>query len=580
MMGAIATRAAKKIDFCIIRRAVRSPITTDQAIAIAFAHHNAGRFAEAEGIYRQVISCQPNHAQALDMLGVLLLQSGRAELAEGFFRRALKVDAAHANYHCNLGSCLRRLGKGDEALAEYSEAIRLKPDLAVAHNNLGIALCEQLRFDEAIAAYRRAVEIQPNYADAHSNLANALRESGHIALALSACRWALNIDQNNAAAWNNFGVTLVAAGQHREAIAAYRRAIALHPTYGDAWSNLGNALALVGDHAGALEASRRAIEVEPNLVQSHWNYAVILLRSGDLRAGFAEYEWRWKWQIQFPRPSPRFYPPRVKTPHWTGADIAGKTMFIHAEQGFGDTLHFCRYAAFAAKRGAKVILEVQPELHRLMQSLAGMECVLARGEVVPSFDVHCPVMSLPLGFGTTRETVPGEVPYLAAPEGAIEQWRETLGPGSGKKRVGLCWAGSPNHADDCDRSLALAQFAALARPDVEYHSLQIGVAAGQASLPPSGMTVIDHSARLADFAETAALISQLDLVITADTAVAHVAGAIGKPVWVLLRYLSDWRWLIDREDTPWYPTMRLFRQKERGSWQPVIERIAAELAKF
>ena len=265
-------------------------------------------------------------------------------------------------------------------------------------------------------------------------------------------------------------------------------------------------------------------------------------------------------------------------PHWIGGDIAGKTLFIHAEQGFGDTLHFCRYAPMLAQRGAKVMLEVHPELHRLMQSLEGVEQVFSRGETIPPFDVHCPVMSLPMAFGTTLDTIPANVPYLSAPAESIAKWREILGAGDGRKRVGLCWAGSPTHADDIDRSLSLAQFAPLARPDVEYHSLQIGITSQQAASPPAGMTLIDHNEQLTDFAETAALISQLDLVITADTAALRMwRAAVGKPVWVLLRYLSDWRWLIDRADTPWYPTMRLFRQTKRGNWEPVVERIAAAL---
>jgi tetratricopeptide (TPR) repeat protein len=558
-----------------------SPIPTDLAIAIALAHHRAGRVAEAEGIYRQLLKNEPANARVMDLLGVLLLQTGRLELAEKFLRQAVATDPAHSNYHCNLGSCLRRVGKSDEALSAFRQAIRLKPSLAVAHNNLGIVLAEKLQLDEAIAAYESAVCLDPDYAEAFSNLANALKDAGRIAEALSACEKSIALKPDSAAAHNNLGVALAAAGRFAQAIDAYRNAIALRPNYGDAYSNLGNALAAEARHDEALAMSRRAVELEPQALQSHWNYAVILLRSGDLAGGFREYEWRWKQQAHFPRPSPRYYPPRFPTPHWAGGDIAGKTLLIHAEQGFGDTLHFCRYAPLVARRGGRVIMEVHPELRRLLASLEGVAEVFSRGETLSPFDEHCPVMSLPLAFGTTLNTIPAAVPYLRPAENDVVKWKEILGPGDGTWRVGLCWAGSPEHSDDGERSLALSQLAPLANGAVTFHSLQKGPAAlGIASSVPPGMRLIDHTADLHDFADTAALIANLDLVITADTAVAHVAGALGKPVWVFLRHLSDWRWLIDRADTPWYPTMRLFRQKARGDWTTPINVVAAMLKEF
>jgi tetratricopeptide (TPR) repeat protein len=588
---------------------VASSIPTDQAIAIALAHHRAGRIAEAEGIYRQLISREPKNARVLDLLGVLLLQTGQLDLSAAFLRRAIAADPNHANYHCNLGSCLRRLGKSEQAIAEFRDAIRLNPALAVAHNNLGISLAESLWFDSAITAYQRALDLDPQYAEAWANLANAYKDAGKIDDALAACARSLALKPESAAAHNSLGVTLAEAHRYAEAIAAYRQAISLDPRYGDARSNLANALAAAGQHDQALSESRKAVELEPLSLQSHWNYAVILLRSGDLPGGFREYEWRWKQQSYFPRPSPRYYPPRFPTPHWTGGDITGRTILLHAEQGFGDTLHFCRYAPLVAARGARVIMEVQTELHRLFTSLTGVAEIFSRGQALPSFDEHCPLMSLPLAFNTTLGTIPGTVPYLGPAEADVQKWATILTADDGhstgsdrglstsagqglstrsdqavstssdqlRRRIGLCWAGSADHADDCDRSLALSQFSALADDRFVFYSLQKGPPAAQALAPPAAMNLIDLTARVHDFADTAALMMNLDLVITADTAVAHLAGALGKPVWVLLRHLSDWRWLIARPDTPWYPTMRLFRQTARGDWTEPLQEIASLL---
>jgi tetratricopeptide (TPR) repeat protein len=572
---------------------VTASIPTPQAIAIALAHHRAGRLADAEGIYRQVLTSEPNHPKALDYFGVLAVQTGRLELAAGLLRRAIAGEPANAALWCNLGECLRKGGKYDEAIAALRESIRLNPDLAVAHNNLGTALGETLQLEAAVASYQRAIDLKPDYAPAHSNLGNALKDLGRLDHALAALHAAIALRPDDAESHNNLGVTLAAAGRTAEAIDAYGRAIARWPGYGNAWSNLGNALAAEGRHDEALAASGKAVELEPRNVQSHWNYAVIVLRSGDLLLGWQEYEWRWRTQDYFPRPSPRFHPPRVPTLHWTGgggvadadgkavsdptAAIFGKTLFLHAEQGFGDTIHFCRYAPLAAARGARVILEVHPELHRLMQGLNGVETTIARGQTVPRFDLHCPLMSLPLAFRTTMQTIPADVPYLRPDAQLIERWSAIVGPRQGRLRVGLCWAGSPTHADDIDRSIALEQLAPLAGTDAIFFSLQKGPASAQAANPPAGMQLFDHTPRLEDFADTAALIANLDLVITVDTAVAHLAGAMGKPVWVLLRRLADWRWRDKGSETPWYPSMVLFRQEKRGDWGQVIARVARDL---
>jgi len=552
-------------------------IPADQALAIAISHHQAGRFAEAEGIYRQLLSANRNHLRVLDLLSYLCLQTARPAVAQALLQRAIELDPTQPTYRSNLGEALRRLGKYEQAVEAYRAALAIDSSIAAVHSNLGIALAESGQIQEAIASFHKAVELAPDYADAWCNLSNAYNEAAMDEQALSAAEQAVAMCPASAVNHNTLAVALAAVGRYPEAIAAYRRATSLNPGYVDAWSNLGNALAAEGQTQEALAASGKAVELDPGSLQSHWNYAVVLLRSGDLARGWAEYEWRWTAQTRFPRVKQRFNPPRFPTPMWDGAKLGGRIILLHAEQGFGDTIHFARYAPMVADRGGKVVIEAQPECYRLLRSLRGIETVIVRGEPVPPFDAHCPLMSLGRLFGTTLDSIPAEIPYLSADESDAAAWQRKLGPSGGRLRVGLCWAGSPTHSDDDKRTIALAQLAPLASEGIEFHCLQKGPAAAAAQHPPAGMTLQNHADALTDFAETAALIANLDLVITVDTAVGHLAGALGKPVWMLVRSLSDWRWLTDREDTPWYPTMRLFRQKRPGDWAEAIDRVAAAL---
>ncbi len=557
-----------------------APLTLQQLLAIGRSHHQAGRIADAEAIYRQVLAHDPNHSEALGLLGVAALTTGRLDIATAFLRRAVAAAPASASIQCNLGECLRRQGKFPEAAACFSEAIRLDPSLAVAHNNLGILLSDSDAITEAIAAFRAAININPGYAEAHANLANVLRETGRLDEALSECARSIDLMPNLALNHNNLAVTLVAAGRLSDGLVAYRRAIQLNPHYAEAWSNLANALMALGSGDDAVSAARRAIELEPATVQFHWNYAAILLRTGDFAAGWREYEWRWKQQSRFPRPKPRFQPPRFAMPPWDGTPLRGKTILLHAEQGFGDSIQFSRYAPLVANLGGRVILEAHPELCRLFSTLPGVQQIIARGEPLPRFDAHCPLMSLPLAFGTLLETVPGAVPYLFADPKAVEEWNHKVGPHDNRPRIGLCWAGSPTHHDDRNRSISLRQLSALAAPHVTFHALQKNVPTDAFSNLPQAFAVVDHRSELGDFADTAALIANLDLVITVDTSVAHLAGALGKPTWVLLPTNPDWRWLTDRPDSPWYPTMRLFRQQSPGDWETVLRRVKAALDEF
>ena len=383
------------------------------------------------------------------------------------------------------------------------------------------------QYDEAIAAHRRSIAINPKSHVPFFNLGNALKDKG----------------------------------QTDEAIAAYRQALGLRPNYPEAHFNVGTSFGDKGQTAEAIAAYRQAIALDPNYAAAHWNLALMLLARGEFQEGFKEHQWRWECK-GLPRRR------NFAQPQWDGSPLAGRTILLHAEQGFGDTLQFIRYAPLVAARGATVIVGSVPELHRLLQGTPGVSRWLASGETLPPFDVHCPLMSLPHARSARRwKTIPQSVPYLHADAGLSAWWRNESGRhDSNRFKVGLSWAGNPTHVNDRNRSLSLAALGPLAQVQgVSFYSLQKGDSARQPR--PSGLELIDRTEDLKDFADTAALVANLDLVISVDSAVAHLAGAMGKPVWTLLPFTADWRWLLEREDSPWYPTMRLFRQAARGDWE-------------
>jgi len=547
-------------------------MTIPQAFELALQHHRAGRLADAEALYRQILAAQPNHAGALHFLGVIAYDFGRNDLAVDLIRRSIGFDPNNCVAYFNLGEAWRAAGRLEEAIAAYRQALRINPDFPHACNNLGIALGERGQLDEAIAVYRSALQIRPGFAEIHNNMGNALREQGKFGEAVVACRSALELQPDFPEAHNNLAAAHAGLGQIDEAIAAYRRALELKPQYPEAHNNLGAALAEHGRLAEAVAAYRRALELKPLYAEAHYNLGVALLAQGDFLRGWEECEWRWKFKDAAS-------PPRAFTQlPWDGSPLEGRTLLLHAEQGFGDAIQFIRYLPLAAQRGGKIILECPPELQRLFQTMASDLPIVARGGTLPAFDAHCPLLSLPRVFSTDLSNIPGTVPYLRADPAAAATWRERLDGHGSSLKVGLVWASSPSFKHDRKRSLRLASLAPLADvPAVQFYSLQKGAAAAEASAPPTGMELIDLAEELKDFADTAALVANLDLVIAVDTSVAHLAGAMGKPVWTLLSFIPDWRWLLDRSDTPWYPTMRLFRQPRLTDWAPVIADLVAQL---
>jgi tetratricopeptide (TPR) repeat protein len=470
--------------------------------------------------------------------GVALGKQGKLAEAVAAYRRALDLRPTFVEALHNLGEALGRLGQAEAAVTCFRRALEVQPNFPEAANNLGVVLMQLRRSEEAVATYHRALELRPDYSDA----------------------------------LNNLGVALAEQRRLDEAVHCYQRAIAQRPDFVQAHSNLGLALREQMQLDASIASHRRAIALQPGGAMEHFNYSIALLTAGDMQAGFAEHEWRWQ--------LPDLLPQRgFRQPQWHGEAAEGKTLLIHPEGGFGDVLQFCRYAPLAAERGLRVVIEAPKPLVRLLTTLTGVEQVAAAGDALPAFDVHCPVQSLALAFSTTLATIPGAAPYLHADPAQVAIWRTRLGEQAGF-RVGLVWAGNPLSekpemaAMDRRRSIPPQILAPLFEvPGICFVSLQKSGPAAPAHVP---MLQLMHL--VDDFADTAALIANLDLVIAVDTAVAHLAAALGKPVWLLNRFDTCWRWLTDRRDSPWYPTLRIYRQASAGAWDGPIAEMAHDLA--
>jgi tetratricopeptide (TPR) repeat protein len=576
----------------------------EQQIQSAVRLHQTGRLAEAESAYRALLVQRPNHPELLQLLGALAGQTNRVPEAIELISRAIAVNPSNPIYHCNISEMYRRLGQNDRAIAYAHRAIQLEPNLAKAYCNLGAAQRDAGNGDDAVAAFRRAIELHPNFLEAINNLGHvyrtrqqypeaiaayrrscaldpkspdafinlgiALREDGQYEEAFTALHHAIALKPDTPVAYNNLGVAHSESVQLDKAIENFTKAIQLQPTYALAHKNLGVALAELCRYREAVASFDRAIELNPNLPEAHALRALIYLVQGDFDRGWPEYEWRWRAQLRDMTPLRDF-----GKPQWDGSDLAGKTILLHAEQGYGDTLQFIRYAPLVAARGGRVVFECQPALVRLLRSVEGIDRIFPTGETLPGFDVHCPLLGLPLAFKTRLDSIPSKVSYVFADPASIENWRSRIQNTPGQK-IGLAWAGNPRHKLTRHRAITLMQLAPLAQATgAVFFSVQKGPAAKQDR--PAAMKLIDCGEHLNDFADTAGLIANLDLVITVDTAVAHLAGAMGKPVWILIPFSPDWRWLLERTDSPWYPTARLFRQKTLGNWADVIGAVADAL---
>jgi len=579
--------------------------------------HRAGQLAAAEALCGQILLDHPAHAGALHLLGIIAGQSNNWVRAEELIGCAVCADPDNAGAHNDRGIALRALGQWDAARRCYDQAIALEPRHAEAYCNRGNVLHQLKRYEAAIADYERALAIRPDYATAYYNRGVVLADLRQWNAALASYERALAIKPDYAIACCNSGAVLEQLGRFEAALARYDKAIALQPGYAQAHSNRGNvlrklqqldralsscstAIAVDGAHALAYsnraaalyelnrlgEASAdcdRAIALAPDLARAYCNRAYIRLSLGDFKRGWIDQEWRWKGRDDALVERRDF-----AQPLWLGKEsLAGKTILLHSEQGLGDTIQFCRYARMVCALGATVLLEVQRPLLGALTGLEGAARIFAGGDALPSFDYHCPLLSLPLAFETTLATVPAGVPYLRSNPEKAAHWKAKLGS-KRRFRVGLVWSGGFRAnlpelwAVNSRRNIPLATLAAIMHPQIEFYSLQKGPPAESelASLAreiPDALEIIDHTAELVDFSDTAALIDNLDLVISVDTSTAHLAGALAKPMWILNRFDSCWRWLSDRTDSPWYPTATIYRQSRAGDWEGVVQRVKRDL---
>jgi len=535
----------------------------------ARSHHRAGKLEAAEPLYKRILDRFPDHAEAMHYRGLLAHQSGDEALGMELLTRSLALDPRPEFYN-NFASVLSASGKNEDALELLDEAIRLKPEYAEAFTNRAAVLDRLGLVDECIESCRKAIELKAEQGEPHARLGTLLLKQGKIEESIPILREAVRYAPRLPEAHLALGNALREQGDLEGALAAYRQAVELRPGWAEAYSNLGSTLQELGQLDEAVRLLKRSIELKGDYVDARWNLALSLLASRDFEAGWPEYEWRRK--LKGDGLSSRNF----AQPEWNGCWLRGRTILVICEQGLGDTIQFIRYASMLRERGAEVIVECQPRLRVLLESMGGFR-VVARGEPLPSFDTYVRLLSLPAIFGTTLDSIPARGPYLKAEPARARPWEAQLSGGGFK--IGIAWQGSTGYKGDKRRSLPLRAFAPLAAvPGVRLFGLQQGEGSAQIDGAEFAVHVFNPQPDAEGaFLDTAAIIGKLDLIVTSDTAIAHLAGALGARVWVALSYAPDWRWMLEREDSPWYPTMRLFRQSQPGNWNGVFERIASEL---
>ncbi len=537
----------------------------DDLFAAAFARHQAGELAEAEALYEQLLTTRPDHVDGLHLLGALALQQGRTQEAVSLIGEAVRLDPDAPFAQRNFGFALGQLNRLDEALTACEAAIRLKPDFAEAMQDRIDLLTRLERPTDLLTAIDAALALNPDDGALHNSRGNVLCQLKRPGEAVAAYERAMALEPGSPEPPNNLGNALTLLDRPAEALPAYDRALAIDPGHLGPHNNRANALNELGRPLEALAGYDAALSLSPGDGETRWNRALVLLLLGRYDEGFAEYEAR---KIAR-RPVATEY---ADHPLWLGGeDITGKTVLLHHEQGLGDAIQMARYAPMVRARGARVILTAPPALAALFAGMDPDITVLSDGEA-PPFDYHCPLMSLPLVFGVQA---PGR--YIQAPPAAVAYWAERLGPRR-RPRIGLAWRGNPEQKKDYTRSMSLeALHPLLAEPGIDWVVLQKDLTAAELQWLGGLDNVTVLGPELADFSDTAAVVEQLDRVITVCTSVAHLAGALDTPVWVMLAFNADWRWLLERDDSPWYPSARLFRQDGGRQWGPVIARVRETL---
>jgi tetratricopeptide (TPR) repeat protein len=547
-----------------------SRMTLAQAINVGLGHHQAGRLQQAESVYRQILTGDPKNSDALHLLGVLAHQCGHHQAAVDLMTKAIEIQPTAAAY-TNLGEALRMLGRLDEAVPAVQKAIQLNPNSSEALGNLGLIYSEMGKLDEAMEHFNRALAINPNLPQTLNNLGNLQLKLKKADTALAAYDRALAIDPNFSDGHNNRGSALESLDRLDEAMAEYVRAVELRPNFAIACNNAGNVARRLCKWDEATVWCQRALQLDPKFEPARWNVGLIELTHGDYAAGLPKYDLRFV-------ATPQRLPPGTDGPRWDGSPLDGRTLLLYAEQGLGDGWQAARYVPMVARRGGKIVIACTAAQTGLMRQLEGVIATCLSSESSPPHDLFLPLMSLPRIFGTTLETIPRDVPYLQADPQRVATWRERLSAYSGVK-IGLVWSGKED--PDPLRSIAFGELAPLAAiTGVQYFGLQVGPAAQDARKAAAWMKIVDLSEEVMDFGETAACMMNLDLLLTIDTAAAHLSGALGRPTWTMVPFSPDWRWLLDRQDSPWYPTMRLFRQTRRKVWGDVVEHVAFALRDF
>jgi tetratricopeptide (TPR) repeat protein len=524
-----------------------------------------GRLDEAIAALREAVALKADFALAWIHLGGALHQAGRPEEALIAYGSAAEHEPTASQPRHAQGLLLYELGRGAEALALLERALALGPQSPELMNDLGLLLHDQGRAEDAAAAFERALVLKPDYPMALSNLARVLHHLDRMPEALARVDQAIALDPAYATAWLHRGDVLSATGRFDEALHCYDRLLELEPAHVDAWVRRGDVLGFLRRIEEAMVAYNQALTLDPGNIKAPTNLAAALLREGAYGDGWRLYEHRWR--------DPEYRMPVLNGRHWTGGEpVDGQTILLHSEQGLGDTLMMLRYAPLLARRGATVLLSVQPALERLAASVQGVKAVIPQGQAIPPFDLHIPMMSLPMAFGTEWETVAGE-PYLSAPPQDVARWAERLGPKT-RPRIGLCWSGNPAHADDRWRSIPLEALRPLAALDADLYTVQTDIRDRDAAAAQAmGLTLLGPE--LTDYASTAGLVENLDLIVTVDTSLAHLVGGMGRSGVVLLAAVPDYRWAWDEPVSPWYPGLKLLRQERVGDWGAVVEEVRA-----
>jgi len=549
-------------------------VTVQQAFDRALADHRAGRLREAEAIYRQILAAHPDQPETLYLLGLIARQMSRPADAAALWQRATTAKPDHVEWLFQLAWALLDSNEPYQSISVARQATQRQPDFADAHAILGRALAAVKKFDEALVSARRAAELAPDNPEVRNHLGLVLKDAAHPRDAEAEFLRAIELNPGSAHYHRNLAAARDALDDVEGSIAAAEECRRLGGEDVQLLSNLAALHRRRRDHSTALAMADRALALQPNHPESHGSRAMALLAMGDYADGFVEYEWRWRCD-NFTTRSRDF-----GRPMWDGSDPRGRRVFVHTEQGYGDTLQFVRYVPMLAARGAEVILECHPSLRTLLRRVEGVSKVVPAGMNPPDFDLHTPLLSMPKWFSTTLENLPNQVPYVTPDRARVEIWRGRIGASAANAvKVGLVWSG--NVQPDPNRTCPLVNFVPLAQaPSVTFFSLQVGDASREIETVAQRMPITDLSKDLTDFHETAAAMQCLDLILTIDTAAAHLAGALGRRAWTLLPWAADWRWLSDRDDSPWYPTMRLFRQVTKGDWSEPVAQIKQALSEI